>query len=229
MIDRDTSLSIETAWYHQGDGDFQYTVYRNTEEIVKLKRSIFVGPEELHQTIYFPNRATPLYFHRQTVMYFDDLSQRISEEASYYVDGELLPPLNRVIKFPTSTHARVSDVPWLPQLERMPIVSEDNKIFVKKILEEIQSKEFVPAKLYTGRYLSAYDRESFVDCHTGCEYQIEDRTLRDMYAELGLELSVRSQATFVATMDLQEEVTGEMVETLTLVEFVSMQKEKACE
>ncbi|MEM7375104.1 MAG: hypothetical protein AAF587_41300 [Bacteroidota bacterium] len=228
-IDRDTSLRIESGWQHFSQAAYQFTVHHNDVEIVKLTQILFTKTEAFHETVYFPNRPSPLFIYRKTAVQYNDQSRWISEEENYYSEGELLPPLTRGIRILPSSHSRIDTVSWVPSAIQVEDAYKENRRFINQVLEEILSISFVPARLYTGRYVYAYDTESFGECHTDRTYQIEDKTLRDTYASLEIKSFEGAIATFVATMDLQEDMMGEMTETLTVVELVSMRKQTDCE
>lgn len=224
QIDRDSSLSIETAWYHQGDGDFQYTVYRNTDEIMKLKRSLFVGGEELHQTVYFPDRPSPLAVNQVSIQYLEDQKFRQSEKVSYYAEGKLQSVRARTCEYGKYASSPIPDEPWVPQLEQLDHIFEENQTLISRLLTEIEAPSFLPAKLYKGSYTYAFDTEFFVESETDQRYQLEHQILRQAYLRLQPEVFEKVNVILVATMDMQEDLSGKMTETLTLVDFISMEK-----
>lgn len=229
-IDQDTSLSIEAAWHHEGDGDFRYLVYRNEEEIVKLKWSLFVGPEELHQTIYFPERETPSHVFRQAIIHFDDGSHEVSEDATYYDENKLVHAQARTYAFEGSFTDQGDSAVWeqYPEEAGTPLSGED-RAYIQRALQQISVLTLLPAKRYTGKYTYAYDTESFKECGTDRRYQIENGYLREAYVQLGMEVFTPARTEIIATMDIQEDLSGEMVETLTLFELLSMTDKQDCQ
>ncbi|MEM7371648.1 MAG: hypothetical protein AAF587_23740 [Bacteroidota bacterium] len=229
-IDQDSNLRIEVAWHHEGDGDFRYIVYRKADEIVKLTWSLFVGPEELHQTIYFPKRETPLHVFKQAIIHYDDGSHEISQDATYYDENKLLHAQARTFMYEGSIPDQAPSVEWEHYPEEVgDPQSEEDRAYIRQALRQVSAIDLVPAKKYTGQYVYAYDTESFKECGTDRRFQVENKLLREAYTQLKLEVFAPARIEIVATMEMQEDMAGEMVETLKLYEVLSMQADQECQ